>query len=541
MAEWEKQEIELDKRGIYCSFGTYMATKDYSLFITRADGKSLMDYFYKKECLEILNKFIDKNYETFDDFMKANGFIFKENDLGKYLVLRDTDKLNYIEKFNKNSIVASFSFIAKAFLKLLTLNLAIYLKCKAVYSNNEIIGLGKESGNGKVLKETKFEDNLINQIIEEVFTGTFVKEVEDGWYYDDPDDKSFRLFRSHTYEVLRNNLGVLNKEYDEIGNIYKVNNEENPAYMQKIGKVDFLTKGYYFFDRKNDKKMANYFKIVDFTEDELAKRIKDYFTKGTIKETDNHKKKLMNTNLCCFSGIVGDSFGIFIDCLGQSKISPKKIISLFENDKFLETFNKSFKTPFKSFKEFLEVNNFRIIENENFAYIEVLKLERDSNGKLTNYVKGFSAYIELLSIFLTAKLSECFLVSYKDVIINSFKNILTNDGTKIKVMYNSEKKKNKNTEILLDKVNMFEVILKEIKENFANDFLLNLERLRMILKNPNNHLETIKFISTNTYMELEELIKKLLKETDIRIEVVSNEDNTAYLLSQKLTNNKTQS
>lgn len=540
MANWEKQEIELDKRGIYCSFGTYMTTKDYSLFITRADGKSLMDYFYKKECLEILNKFINKNYETFDDFIKANGFIFKENELGKYLVLRDIEKLDYIEKFNRNSIVASFSFIAKAFLKLLTLNLAIYLKCKAVYSNNEIIGLGKESGNGKVLKETKFENNLISQIIEEVFVGTFVVETEVGWYYDDPDDKSFRLFRSHTYEVLRNNLGVLNKEYDEIGNIYKISNEENPAYMQKIGKLDFLTKGYYYFDRKNDKKMANYFKIVNFTEDELAKRIKDYFAKGTIKEiepkeTDNHKKKLMNTNLCCFSGIVGDSFGIFIDCLGQSKISPKKIISLFENDKFLETFNKSFKTPFKSFKEFLDVNNFRIIENENFAYIEVLKLERDSNGKLTNYVKGFSAYVELLSIFLTAKLSECFLVSYKDVIINSFKNILTNDGTKIKVMYNSEKKKKKNTEILLDNVNMFEVILKEIKENFNDDFLLNLERLRMVLKNPNNHLETIKFISTNTYIELEELIKNLLKETDIRIEVISNEDNTAYLLSQKLT------
>lgn len=545
MADWEKQEIELDKRGIYCSFGTYMATKDYSLFITRADGKSLMDYFYKKECLEILNKFIDKNYETFDDFMKANGFVFKENELGKYLVLRDIEKLDYINKFNKNSIVASFSFIAKAFLKLLTLTLATYLKCKAVYSNNEIIGLGKEYGNGKVLKETKFEDNLISQIIEEVFVGTYVIEVEDGWYYDDPFDKSFRLFRSHTYEVLRNNLGVLNKEYDEIGNIYKVNNEENPAYMQKLGKFDFLTKGYYFVDKKTDKKMANYFKIVNFNENELVKKIKDYFTKGsvkeTVKETDNHKKKLMNTNLCCFSGIVGDSFGIFIDCLGQSKISPKKIITLFENDKFLETFNKSFKTPFKSFKEFLDVNNFRIIESENFAYIEVLKLERDSNGKLTNYIKGFSAYVELLSIFLTAKLSECFLVSYKDVIINSFKNILTNEGTKIKVMYNTEKKKNKNKEILLDNVNMFEVILKEIKENFTDDFLLNLERLRIVLKNPNNHLETIKFISTNTYIELEELIKKLLKETDIKVEVVSNEDNTAYLLSQKLINNKTES
>ena len=250
MVEWEKQEIELDKRGIYCSFGTYMTTKDYSLFITRADGKSLMDYFYKKECLEILNKFINKNYETFDDFMKSNGFVFKENELGKYLILRDMEELDHITRFNKNSIVASFSYIAKAFLKLLTLTLAIYLKCKAIYSNNEIIGLGKEYGYGKARKETKFEDNLISQIIEEVFTGTYVIEVEDGWFYDEPFDKSFRLFHSHTYEVFRNNLGVLNKEYDEIGNIYKVNNEENPAYMQKIGKFDFLTKGYYFFDRK---------------------------------------------------------------------------------------------------------------------------------------------------------------------------------------------------------------------------------------------------------------------------------------------------
>ena len=46
MSEWKK--VELNKSGIYCSFGTYMATGDYSLFITRADGKSLMDYFYKK-------------------------------------------------------------------------------------------------------------------------------------------------------------------------------------------------------------------------------------------------------------------------------------------------------------------------------------------------------------------------------------------------------------------------------------------------------------------------------------------------------------
>ena len=37
MAEWEKQEIELDKNGIYCSFGTYMAT---SIFKTTSNIQS---------------------------------------------------------------------------------------------------------------------------------------------------------------------------------------------------------------------------------------------------------------------------------------------------------------------------------------------------------------------------------------------------------------------------------------------------------------------------------------------------------------------
>jgi hypothetical protein len=271
MANWEKQEIELDKRGIYCSFGTYMATKDYSLFITRADGKSLMDYFCKKECLEILNKFIDKNYETFDDFMKSNGFIFKENELGKYLVLRDTEKLDYIEKFNKNSIVASFSFIAKAILKYLVLSLALYLKCNSIYSNNEIIGLGK--GSEHLSKTFNFSDNLINQIVKEVYNKS-------------SGNNSFYLNLSETYEQLKNKIETLSKEYNKTGIIYKISNEENPAYLQKRNKVDFLTKGYYFVDKKTDKKMVNVFKFANVEdlnkEKEVIKSIKNYFTKGTI-------------------------------------------------------------------------------------------------------------------------------------------------------------------------------------------------------------------------------------------------------------------
>lgn len=271
MANWEKQEIELDKRGIYCSFGTYMATKDYSIFITRADGKSLMDYFYKKECLEILNKIISKNFKSFDDFIKVNKFSIKENKLGKYLVLRNLEEFECKGKFNPNSYQASFSFIAKAILKYLVLSLALYLKCNSIYSNNEIIGLGK--GSEHLSKTFNFSDNLINQIVKEVYNKS-------------SGNNSFYLNLSETYEQLKNKIETLSKEYNKTGIIYKISNEENPAYLQKRNKVDFLTKGYYFVDKKTDKKMVNVFKFANVEdlnkEKEVIKSIKNYFTKGTI-------------------------------------------------------------------------------------------------------------------------------------------------------------------------------------------------------------------------------------------------------------------
>lgn len=271
MAEWEKQEIELDKRGIYCSFGTYMTTKDYSLFITRADGKSLMDYFYREECLKILNEIISKNFKSFDDFIKVNNFSIKENKLGKYLVLRNLEELEYKEKFNSNSYQASFSFIAKAILKYLVLSLALYLKCNSIYSNNEIIGLGK--GSEHLSKTFNFSDNLISQIVKEVYNKS-------------SGNNSFYLNLSETYEQLKNKIETLSKEYNKTGIIYKISNEENPAYLQKRNKIDFLTKGYYFVDKKTDKKMVNIFKFASVEdlnkEKEVIKNIKNYFTKGTI-------------------------------------------------------------------------------------------------------------------------------------------------------------------------------------------------------------------------------------------------------------------
>ena len=56
MPIWEENIVELDRNGIFCSFGTaYIEkkeTNDYSIFITKANGESLLDYCYEQNFLE---------------------------------------------------------------------------------------------------------------------------------------------------------------------------------------------------------------------------------------------------------------------------------------------------------------------------------------------------------------------------------------------------------------------------------------------------------------------------------------------------------
>lgn len=286
MAEWEKQKIELDKNGIYCSFGSYINTNDFSLYITRANGKSLIDYFYKKEFLKILNEVIEENFESFDDFLNANNFKIKENELGKYIVLRDLKELERLNDFNITSYKCSFPFIAKVILKCLVISLAFYLKCKAIYSNNEIIGLGKDFNQTSLDFKCSNNKNLIKQIVEEIYQ----KKLEN-----ETDDNSFNLDFSNTYKKIKANTGMLGKTFNEFGNIYKIRNDENPAFLQKQGKINFLTNGYYYIDKKNNKTMVNIFKIVsdektniDSNDETIVKKIKNYFSKGVIEDEEKN-------------------------------------------------------------------------------------------------------------------------------------------------------------------------------------------------------------------------------------------------------------
>lgn len=531
MANWERIEVELDKKGIYCSYGEYLDTDDYCLFITRADGKSLMDYFYKKECLDILNmtliKTINKSFETFEDFLKANNFQFKENDLGKYLVLRNLKELEHKDDFHLESYIASFYFIAKAMLKLMVLSLALYLKCEAIYSNNEIIGLGKEYERNDINFDTKEIGNIISEIINEVYEENIVKNLTANTFRK-TFDKTFNLELSNIYGKLKTNIETLSKEYHIKGNIYKVKNEENPAYLQKINKVDFLTNNYYYFDKRKRQRFENRFKFISEDnlgneEKELSKKLKEYFTK-TEEVTE---KKMKDNNICCSYGVFKNSYGIFFNYTNETEKSQKTIFSYLSTPAFLKIFNESFETPFKSFDEFLELNNFRILETDDFKYIELLEIERYEDGSLRNYPKGFSAYAQLLCVFLGIKLSEYMYKHFKEFLHNSFNKVYVNIEIKNKISYSEKIEEFE----LLRKENFFDEIQTEMKkEDFQR---VNLERLNTILKGNNTSIQMIKVVMTKTYIRLEKMIKKILKKSVVEVDLIEQKNNLAYKLMKK--------
>lgn len=108
----------------------------------------------------------------------------------------------------------------------------------------------------------------------------------------------------------------------------------------------------------------------------------------------------------------------------------------------------------------------------------------------------------------------------------------TNEGSKIKILFNEKVKKNnkENPELKLKNTNIFEEIYRE-KDN---EMVVNTERISTILKSNNNHIETIKFVCTNTYITLEKITRENIIQNNLEIEVIKSEENTAQLLSREL-------
>ena len=464
MPIWEENIVELDRNGIFCSFGTaYIEkkeTNDYSIFITKANGESLLDYCYEQNFLELLNEHFSIPFTDFEEFLNVNSFKIKENYLGKYLVLRnkEDENFNYKKAFNEYSYIASFSFISKCYLKFLAFLLAKYLNCKNIYGNNEVVIFAENYFSNEKLPKINIVDTINNEVFSKM------------------KNEKFDLKISEIYKNLIGVVGKLNLEFNKTGEITNIINQNNPAYMQKLDKYDFLTNHYFYFDKKN----CNHIKVNFIIE--------------------NKKGIYINTGIIPNSG----KYGIYI-----CRADGKSLLEYCFKSDFLPYFNKNFNENADSFYSFLEKNNFNI-KDEIVKNLELYETKNIDN-KSENII-----FLEIFAFFLGIVLAEYLKV---DII---YVNSQLEDITSLQFSYNNEEK--------IYSLDLMENIKHEME--LLEDFILNLEKIKKIFKTEKINFKALKFLETSTFKNLENVAKTLKKEFlkhNKRIEVIENIYNPAYI------------
>ena len=491
MPIWEENIIELDRNGIFCSFGTAhiekKETNDYSIFITKANGESLLDYCYEENFLELLNEYFSIPFTDFEEFLNVNSFKIKENYLGKYLVLRnkEDENFNYKKAFNEYSYIASFSFISKCYLKFLAFLLAKYLNCKNIYGNNEVVIFAENYFSNEKLQKINIVDTINNEVFSKM------------------KNEKFDLKNSEIYKNLIGVVGKLNLEFNKAGEITNIINQNNPAYMQKLDKHDFLTNHYFYFDKKN----CNHIKVNFIIENENLGLIEKISKKDEKKQKEifskvelNKKGIYINTGISPNSG----EYGIYI-----CRADGKSLLEYCFKSDFLPYFNKNFNENADSFYSFLEKNNFNI-KDEIVKKLELYETKNIDN-KSENII-----FLEIFAFFLGIVLAEYLKV---DII---YVNSQLEDITSFQFPYNNEEK--------IYTLDLIENIKFEM--DWLKDFTLNLEKIKTIFKTEKINFKVLKFLETSTFKNLENVVKTLKKEFlkhNKRIEVIENIYNPAYI------------
>lgn len=258
--DWKYITVTLNRNGIYCMDRTFEKTGEYCLYITRANASSLIDYCFEKGFLDILNQNFDEPFVTFDEFLEINNFKIKENQFGKYIVLRNIeDVLLERDFFVTETYIAGISFLCQLILKLLVLCLGEYLKAQYIYCNNALRTLGDKviinKANEKNFKAKFRKSNILYEIEKELIE-KYRKEAD---YLENLDKVKFELkFSKNYYQFLKiiNELGAV---LEKSKKMRRIMNECNPAFVQKEGRVDSLDKPCYFFPKtKNDNIKVTY-------------------------------------------------------------------------------------------------------------------------------------------------------------------------------------------------------------------------------------------------------------------------------------------
>lgn len=258
--DWKYITVTLNRNGIYCMDRTFEKTGEYCLYITRANASSLIDYCFEKGFLDILNQNFDEPFVTFDEFLEINNFKIKENQFGKYIVLRNIeDDLLERDFFVTETYIAGISFLCQLILKLLVLCLGEYLKAQYIYCNNALRTLGDKviinKANEKTFKAKFRKSNILYEIEKELIE-KYRKEAD---YLENLDKAKFELkFSKNYYQFLKiiNELGIV---LEKTKKMRRIMNECNPAFVQKEGRTDSLDKPCYFFPKtKNDNIKVTY-------------------------------------------------------------------------------------------------------------------------------------------------------------------------------------------------------------------------------------------------------------------------------------------
>lgn len=258
--DWKYITVTLNRNGIYCMDRTFEKTGEYCLYITRANASSLIDYCFEKGFLDILNQNFDEPFVTFDEFLEINNFKIKENQFGKYIVLRNIeDVLLERDFFITETYIAGISFLCQLILKLLVLCLGEYLKAQYIYCNNALRTLGDKviinKANEKNFKAKFRKSNILYETEKELIE-KYQKEAD---YLENLDKVKFELkFSKNYYQFLKiiNELGTV---LEKSKKMRRIMNECNPAFVQKEGRADSLDKPCYFFPKaKNDNIKVTY-------------------------------------------------------------------------------------------------------------------------------------------------------------------------------------------------------------------------------------------------------------------------------------------
>lgn len=233
----EKKEIyriaraNLYRDAIYINVGADSNGTGYGINITRSDGKSLFDYFYQKDFLELLNEHFEVPFKDFDEFLDTNNFrmLFGNSFLEISNLSKDENS-----KGNKNLYITGLNNFIKLFALFLGMLLSEYIKAKKIIVEKDTFS--KIDFNLKIDKNLKLKnDNLITVLKREITD----KEKDDELIrfiklsgVSEYQSSIIQIILTKVYKALENRALILKDEYKFRSGIFEmIENIKNPAYL----------------------------------------------------------------------------------------------------------------------------------------------------------------------------------------------------------------------------------------------------------------------------------------------------------------------